>query len=95
MGVFWGGKLGTAEAKSSMQASPAFSCKACSHRTSSLIPYCCSWGRGRGRRGRGGEGKRGGGEEGGEEEGGRGRGGEGKREGGEEGRGEMRTSMGS
>ena len=44
MGVFWGGKLGTAEAKSSMQASPAFSCKACSHRTSSLIPYCCSWG---------------------------------------------------
>ena len=45
MGVFWGGKWGTAEAKSSMQASPAFSCKACSHRTSSLIPYCCSWGK--------------------------------------------------
>ena len=44
MGVFWGGKFGTAEAKSSMQASPAFSCKPCSHRTSSLIPYCCSWG---------------------------------------------------
>jgi len=36
MGVFWGGKWGMAEAKSSMQASPALSCKACSHRMRAL-----------------------------------------------------------
>ena len=42
-GVFRGGKWGMADANSSMQASLAFSWRACTHRVSSLIPYCLSY----------------------------------------------------